>query len=154
MAMNYSPYYPMGYPGYPQTTATNSGRNISYNSFYPAATPSQGVPSPTPASNITWVQGIEGAKAFAMSPNTTMVLLDSEIENRFYIKTCDAIGMTALRMFDFVEHVDEPVAAMPAIDLSQYVTRGELEEMIKEIKDNEQFIPTAESARAKPKRNK
>ena len=32
--------------------------------------------------NIIWVQGIEGAKAWQLNPNSMVILLDSEVENK------------------------------------------------------------------------
>lgn len=78
--------------------------------------------------NIVWVQGIEGAKAYQLSPNTNVQLMDSENEGIFYIKTSDNIGMCNLRMFKY-----EEVNANP-IDTSQFVTRAELENILKELK--------------------
>ena len=36
--------------------------------------------------NIVWVQGIEGAKAWQLTPNSMVILLDSEAEGKMYIK--------------------------------------------------------------------
>ncbi len=84
---------------------------------------------------ITWVQGIEGAKAFQLPPNSNTVLLDSENDGLFYIKICDNIGMCSLRKFRYQEIIDEP-QPQP----NQYITRNELMAILKEMK-NEQAIP-------------
>ena len=52
---------------------------------------------------IVWVNGIEGAKAYQIEPNSNILLLDSDIEGRMYIKTCDNIGMCNLRIFSYQE---------------------------------------------------
>ncbi len=85
---------------------------------------------------INWVQGIEGAKAFQLPPNSNTVLLDSENDGLFYIKICDNIGMCSLRKFRYQEIIDEP-QPQP----NQYITRNELMAILKEMK-NEQAIPT------------
>lgn len=47
---------------------------------------------------ILWVQGIEGAKAWQLSPNSNVILMDSENDGRFYIKISDNVGMCNLRI--------------------------------------------------------
>ena len=91
---------------------------------------------------INWVQGVEGAKAFSMSPNSNAILMDSETYGRFYIKTCDNIGMCNLRYFDYTETSATPIK--PEIDASNFVTKDELTSVIKELKEGmkrEQPVP-------------
>ena len=103
-----------------------------------------------PQSNgITWVQGIEGAKAFQLMPNSNAVLMDSENDGRFYIKIADNVGMCKLRVFSYEEITDTPT---PQIDTSQFVTRDELNTLIQNIlggQDNEQSVPAVKS-KSKP----
>lgn len=111
-----------------------------------------------PGNNIIWVQGIEGAKAQQIQPNTSLLLLDSESDH-FYMKVCDQYGICLpLRTFKFEEEI--PVAqtavmasaAAPEIDMSQYVTKAELENLIKELKSiNEQPISTTTSVQTSNK---
>ena len=79
---------------------------------------------------IIWVQGIEGAKAYQLRPNSNAVLLDSESEGRFYIKTADNIGMCNLRVFDYTEVTNTPT---PNIDMSAYVTKEELKSILAQM---------------------
>ena len=97
--------------------------------------------------NIIWVQGIEGAKAWQLAPNSMAILLDSEIEGKMYIKVTDNIGMGSLRIFNYVEELARPVQDNNNhnLDLSQYVKKDELSTLIKELIANEQFVSTAES---------
>ena len=99
----------------------------------------------TPTNNIIWVQGIEGAKAWQLSPNSMAILLDSEIEGKMYIKVSDNIGMSSLRIFNYVEEIpannNNNVTVNNNLDLSQYVKKEELSTLIKDIL-NEQSIPT------------
>ena len=86
---------------------------------------------------IVWVQGIEGAKAYQLQPNSNAILMDSENDGTFYIKVSDNVGMCTLRTFSYTE-----VSQVPnSVDLSGYVTKQELEEAIRSIK-NEQSVPT------------
>jgi len=105
--------------------------------------------------NIIWVQGIEGAKAWQLAPNSMAILLDSENDGKMYIKVTDNIGMGSLRVFNYVEELAQPaqgnVTIDSSLDLSQYVKKDELSTLIKEIMTNEQPISTVdESKSAKP----
>ena len=109
-------------------------------------------------SDMTWVQGIEGAKAWQLNPNSMIILLDSEVEGKMYIKVSDNIGMSTLRIFNYVEETSSAnVTTNNDLDLSAFVRKDELSALIKEIMVNEQSVSTAtgnstttESA-AKPK---
>lgn len=105
------------------------------------------------ANNIIWVQGIEGAKAWQLSPNSMVILLDSEIEGKMYIKVSDNIGMCSLRIFDYVEELPSTnVTNNNDLDLSQYVKKDELASLIKEVIGSEQSISgTATADSEKPK---
>lgn len=101
---------------------------------------------PQTSNGIVWVQGIEGAKAYQLMPNSNVQLMDSENDGVFYIKVSDNVGMCTLRTFKYTEVTNEP--STPNIDLSNYVTRNELNESIaKAIKGikNEQPLSTVKS---------
>lgn len=123
-----------------------------FNSPY---TQSQGVSTST--NNIIWVQGIEGAKAWQLTPNSMAILLDSEAEGKMYIKVSDNIGMSTLRIFNYVEELptvnnNQGDANKQSLDLSMYVRKDELQKLIKEISANEQSVSTtAEPAKQQPK---
>ena len=99
---------------------------------------------PQTMNNITWVQGVEGAKAYQLAPNNNVQLMDSENDGIFYIKTSDNIGMCNLRVFKYEEIKETP----NQIDTSQFVTRKELDEIISKLsggKRDEQPIPTTKT---------
>ncbi len=81
--------------------------------------------------NINWVQGLEGAKAYQIYPNSSVILMDSENDNTMYIKTSDHVGISKIRTFKY-EEVEEVQ--------KNYVTREEVLEMLKGV-NNEQTIP-------------
>jgi len=96
---------------------------------------------------ITWVQGLEGAKAYQMTPNRNILLMDSENEGTFYIKVTDNIGMANLRVFNYTEITAQDVKKDP-IDLSEYVKKSELQELLTELYrevTNEQSVPANRS---------
>ena len=78
--------------------------------------------------DINWVNGIEEAKNWRMNPNTRVPLFDSENDGIFYIKVCDNIGMSTLRIFKFEEIKTHFQQDTP--DLSEYVKKSELESLI------------------------
>ena len=83
-----------------------------------------------PVNNLLWVQGIEGAKALMLPPNAKIICLDSEIENRAYIKIADELGATKLRKFELNEITEEePISH----SLSEYVRKDELQQLITEL---------------------
>ena len=108
----------------------------------------------TSTNNIVWVQGIEGAKAWQLNPNSMVILLDSEAEGKMYIKVSDNIGMSSLRIFNYVEEMPQASSnnnvTINETDLSQFVTKDELTELVKELIKNEQSISTTSTTAAKP----
>ena len=92
---------------------------------------------------INWVQGLEGARAFQLPyPNSNIILLDKDEEGMMYIKSTDNIGMPTIRSYHFEEIKETP---------KEYVTREELMNLLKELKD-EQTIQSTEQP-TKPNRN-
>ena len=126
------------------------------NQFSSYFSPAQGVTTPT--NNIVWVQGIEGAKAYQLNPNSMIILLDSEAEGKMYIKVTDNIGISTLRIFNYVEEIPSSanVTINQDLDLSAFVRKDELSTLIKELMANEQSVSTAaaESTTDAPKQPK
>lgn len=83
-------------------------------------------------SGIIWVQGEAGAKAYLVAPGNTVQLWDSESQV-IYLKSADISGMPSMRVLDYTErNAAQPVkkVAAPQADLSQYITRDQLEEIL------------------------
>ena len=116
------------------------------NQFSSYFNPATGASAST--NNIVWVQGIEGAKAWQLNPNSMVILLDSEAEGKMYIKVSDNIGMSSLRIFNYTEELpkgnNSDVTINNDLDLSQYVKKDELIDVIKEVL-NEQSVSTTAS---------
>lgn len=53
-------------------------------------------------SNIEYVNGIEGAKAFTLLPNSKLLLMDSD-DSCFYIKTTDMQGKPTIKTYKYVD---------------------------------------------------
>lgn len=129
----------------------NGSFNGNQRSSFPAYfNPTSGASAST--NNIVWVQGIEGAKAWQLAPNSMVILLDSEVEGKMYIKVSDNIGMSSLRCFSYVEEV-QSAQSNNGLDLSQYVKKDELQNLLKELlSNNEQSVSATQSTeQSKPK---
>lgn len=144
-------FYGMGYqPGFYNPANPTGAIPDTLNQYkMPYQQPMQPVPSvQTPqtsqqsSNSIIWVQGEAGAKSFLVAPGQNVLLMDSEA-SRFYIKASDSTGMPLpLRTFEYTEIVAGQ-AAMPSvsdapssatgIDLSQFVTREELNEKLSQL---------------------
>lgn len=74
-----------------------------------------------------YVNGIEGAKAYQVYPNQTMLLMDSE-KPVFYFKSSNAIGQTSIKAFKF-EEIDIN-ATQP-----QYALKSDIEEIKSQLKE-------------------
>lgn len=83
--------------------------------------------------SLVRVTGIEGAKAYQMSPNSTVALFDNN-EDYFYVKTTDGAGFPTIRTFEFKEVSQD---RMPGS--TDYVKRSEFEEL-KEAIINGKYI--------------
>lgn len=115
---NYNNY---GYGGY------------GYNSNYYNPTPNAPTQSQQQASYIplTFVNGIEGAKAYIVSPNSTIYLRDSD-SDKIFIKSSDAQGRLMMKAYHLVEmNDDEPKQSIA--DLSSFATKDELKEINEKI---------------------
>ena len=114
------------------------------NTYYPAYTytplnqaqNTYMAPTQTSSDNgIRWVQGEAGARACAINPGTSAVLMDSE-RDVFYIKTTELSGMPRpLRIFEFKEVTAESQESTSKIgrDASLFVTKEEFEERLTKL---------------------
>lgn len=103
----YQPYTSMYQSPYGQQNPyfNNPFANVQNNQQpYQQQQPQMQNPQPTMQmqSNIEYVNGIEGAKAFILPPNTQKLLLDSD-NPFFYIKTTDLQGKPTVRRFKYID---------------------------------------------------
>lgn len=130
----------------------------TYNYGYPMNYPTNLYPKQPEMNNgILWVQGIEGAKAYQMTPNSNVQLMDSENDGVFYIKITDNIGMATLRVFHYTEVAQQDTRKNPVSeDLSEYVKKSELSDLIKsilaesEVADEQPLSANAPTDKSKP----
>ena len=67
------------------------------------------------------VTGLDGAKAYQMSPNSAVALFDGA-EDIFYLKSTDGAGFPTIRVFRFEEVTATPAAAMITIMAAAIIT--------------------------------
>lgn len=110
----------------------------------------QAYPTRMNNNGITWVQGIEGAKGFQLMPNSNVLLMDSENDGIFYIKTCDTVGMCNLRTFKYEETTGFSKNNGNFIDTSQFITRDELNSILDDKFNGGQYNgkPTLQSVKS------
>lgn len=116
------------YPGYaPQMAQAMPDQLAQMRGAQPyAPMAQQPQPQQPQGGGLIWVQGEAGAKSYLVAPGRSILLMDSE-RSSFYLKTADASGVPAMRIFDYTERTAK--AAPPAKDAQQYATRAEVEEI-------------------------
>lgn len=91
--------------------------------------------------NLIRVNGIEGAKAYQMTANSTVSLFDAN-EDIMYIKSTDGAGFPSIRTFSFTEIKEENNPTKT----TDYISRAEFEDFKKELMNNgKQSIPRSKS---------
>ena len=80
---------------------------------------------PQQTTQIQYVNDRQSAEAYQMSPNSSVILMDSNLP-RFYMKQTDASGMFTLKAYDFKE--------VEAEKLPEYVTKAEFEKFKANLK--------------------
>lgn len=94
-------------------------------------------------SNIIWVQGIEGAKAYPLPPGFTATLWDIE-KNLIYIKIVDMAGIPQpIRVLDYTERAESQEQSGD----KGYITEQRLNEIL-----DEKFASFAQGLKSKNKK--
>lgn len=116
---NYNNYFPAGY-GY----------------MYPQNQPQ--MQNSNQDSDFIWVTGKAGADAYMVAPNSRVKLWDSESQT-IYIKSADAMGRPSMQILDYTIRQNDIAKANPlqgSAPQTEYVTRAELEERLRQLKEN------------------
>lgn len=124
MAWNYNNYFPATYSG---GMGMNQYPNSMQNNYIPQQNNQQ-----MPNTNMQWVQGIEGAKAFQQPPNTITPLWDSDAQT-IYLKSTDASGRPSIEPLDYSyrnqsnqQSNRSEVVDVQAHDMSNYATKEDM----------------------------
>lgn len=101
-------------------------------------TPTQ--PQSAPYNTFVWVQGEAGARAYPVAPGNKIALFDSE-NPVVYIKSTDSNGRPLeMEIYDLVKRerpVSESVIDAHQIDMSKYITREELKDLMSSVVSEE-----------------
>lgn len=116
-----------------------SQQNRSMASAFPTyptyPTPQQN--TQTPVSNVLQVMGPESALAYQIAPNSHVILMDAN-KPVFYMKHSDDSGYSETKAYEFheISLTQEPNSVQNSqMDLTNYVTKDELNEFKKTIED-------------------
>lgn len=106
---------------------------IGQNQFYqqPGMNNQQFFQQQEQPQNLIRVNGLEGAKAYQMSANSTVALFDAN-NDLMYVKSTDGAGFPSIRTFTFSELQEEQKAEQNV----DYISREEFEEFKKELMNN------------------
>ena len=82
---------------------------------------------------IIWVSGKAEADGYLVAPNSAVALWDAN-NPVIYLRKADSTGKPATVVYDLEERTDNPAPrqAAPQVDLSQFITRDQLEDILAE----------------------
>lgn len=87
------------------------------------------------------VNGIDGAKAFQMVPNSVVALFDGN-EDIFYIKTSDGAGFSTIKSFQFYPIEDNPSTS----NSNDYATKEELANLKQQVEEVKGMISSGKQS--------
>ena len=116
--------------------------NQPYQPNYPfGAYPQQSIPQP--ASNkpvFDFVNGIEGAKSYAVAPNHTAILMDTE-NAAVYIKTANNIGQAGIEFYSIASTTEEGIRAQKKkAEMAGFATKEDIASLSEKIASLEKAI--------------
>ena len=131
----YSPYPNMNYqnPYYQQQQAVTPGAVNAYATQQQAFVQPQYQQQYQLNSGFQWVQGEAAAKAYHVEPGQTILLMDSDNPVLYYKSTDSSGRPIPMIVYDLVERkqsATDSVEEKMNIDLSEYIRRDEIEEII------------------------
>lgn len=141
----YSPYGSFGYGNFPQQQYNSQMQ--TQQQMNPQNAPQQACyqnPNPNPIPmGMAYVNGVEGAKAFILSPNTSILLMDSD-NPMFYIKTANYQGQSSMETYAFKkvelqQGTNQVVDNEPNYKAEIDQIRSELEELKRGLKNNDEL---------------
>lgn len=95
--------------------------------------------SQQPVNCLTRVTGIDGAKAYQMPPNSVAALFDDSYDI-MYVKSTDGAGFPTIRIFDFYEHKEETPVQQQPVNVENFATKQELENLQNEVKQVKEML--------------
>lgn len=109
------------YNNYPYANyMPSNGYNTVMNNYRP------NINNQPTTQQMSFVNGIEGAKGFIVPPNTSVFLMDSDAE-QFFVKTADRNGMCNIKAYAFKEiQLDK----QSTINTDNFVTKEEFNKFV------------------------
>lgn len=95
--------------------------------------------SQQPINGLTRVTGMDGAKAYQMPPNSVAALFDDSYDI-MYVKSTDGAGFPTIRVFDFFEHKEEAPVQQQPVNVENFATKQELENLQNEVKQVKEML--------------
>lgn len=102
------------------------------------------VPYGQPRQEIVKVNGLAGAQAYQMAPNSVAALFDAN-NDVFYLKSTDGAGFPSIRIFDFSERIAQatPDGMAPVNDVLDRLLKS-MDEIKEMLSDGKQPVRTQE----------
>ena len=98
--------------------------------------------------NIVFVSGLEGARAYQLPPNSNVLLMDSE-NQRFYVKSTDNLGVPKLSGYVFSnEDIQTQQTQQQQVQQVQAQNTELLNEMVAQINELNAFRKNVEEKMA------
>ena len=112
------------------------------NQYYPSMQPQPIYQQQVPSFQITKVNGENGAKAFQMPPNSSIILLD-ESNPKVYIKETDGASYPKLSIYKLVPDTDEKK------EEEEKVSEDQIKKLEERIAVLERFVTNSKAIAAK-----
>ena len=109
----------------------NYGMGFTGNPYYNPYSSYQPQPQ-TQVNTYANVNGLEGARAFVVQPNTTMLLMDSN-NPYIYIKSANAMGQASIQYFKITAITEDELRGNITPSTGDFVNRSELTDIVKRI---------------------
>lgn len=84
-------------------------------------------PQQLPQQQLTYVNGIEGARTYPLGPNSSVALFDANDNGVVFIKTTDGAGYATINRGRVIDDEEQQPATQ------DYVTRDELQRMYSDL---------------------
>ena len=123
------------------------------NQYYPSMQPQPIYQQQVPSFQITKVNGENGAKAFQMPPNSSIILLD-ESNPKVYIKETDGASYPKLSVYKLVPDTDEKKEEEEKVSEDQIKKLEERIAVLERFVTNSKAIAAKNEAKAKEKESK
>ena len=123
------------------------------NQYYPSMQPQPIYQQQVPSFQITKVNGENGAKAFQMPPNSSIILLD-ESNPKVYIKETDGASYPKLSAYKLVPDTDEKKEDEEKVSEDQIKKLEERIAVLERFVTNSKAIAAKNEAKAKEKESK